>query len=213
MTQQGEYAKGWGTGPTNVWTPGKGHFSGIVDPKSKRWVLVKDDVNPRKRLWELQDGSGKVFETRMGAVAVLGNEIESVKRSAKKLKNLLIPERTNKKEPLPEDYKYPHNFPFTNDRIDRNKFPTNQDFLKNQLKVDTDETKTKVKLTPNKINQPKEEKKKWSGSNINPPREHWDKVKNPWFTGRGKEADETWNEAKNLLKIKHQAWLREKGRI
>ena len=207
MTQQGEYAKGWGTGPSQVWTPMKGHFSGEVDPKAKRWVLVKDDVNPRKRVWELQDGSGKVFETRTGAVAVLGNEIEWVKRGGKKLKNLLIPDRKNQKEALPEDYKFPHYFPFTNDRIDRDKFPTSQDFNKNQLKVDTDETKTKTQLTPRKTNQ---EKKKWSGSNVNPPKEHWDKVKNPWFIGP--DADKNWNEAKEILKINHQEWLRKKGR-
>ena len=207
MTQQGEYAKGWGTGPSQVWTPMKGHFSGIVDPKSKRWVLVKDDVDPRKRVWELQDGSGKVFKTKKGALTIGGNLAEWTKGGAKNIKNLLIPERKNQKEPLTEDDKFPHYFPFTKDRIDRDKFPTSQDFNKNQLKVDTDETKTKIKLTPHKINQ---EKKKWSGSNVNPPKEHWDKVKNPWFIGP--DADKNWNEAKEILKINHQEWLRKKGR-
>ena len=60
------------------------------------------------------------------------------------------------------------------------------------------------KLTSNK-------KEKWKGSNINPPREHWDKVKNPWFMGPN--ADDDWNEAKKILKINHEEWLRKRGRI
>lgn len=59
------------------------------------------------------------------------------------------------------------------------------------------------KLTSNK-------KEEWKGSNVNPPREHWDKVKNPWFIGP--DADKNWNEAKEILKINHEEWLRKNRR-
>ena len=53
-------------------------------------------------------------------------------------------------------------------------------------------------------------KEEWKGSNVNPPREHWDKVKNPWFIGP--DADKNWNEAKEILKINHEEWLRKNRR-
>ena len=126
--------------------------------------------------------------------------------------NLKINTKKNKDEkPLP------HFFPFTTDTIDRNEFSTSQEFLKNQLKVDTNESKINVTLTPNRNNTTYTNKSnksnKWKGSNINPPKEHWDEVKNPWFTGRGKEAEETWNEALEVLKTNHEAWLRKNRRI
>ena len=121
--------------------------------------------------------------------------------------NLKINTQNNKTKP-----NLPHFFPFTTDKIDKNEFSTSQEFLKNQLKLDTNESKINTNLTVNKNNTTYTNKSnKWKGSNINPPKEHWDKVKNPWFIGP--DADKNWNEAKEILKINHQEWLRNRGRI
>ena len=61
----------------------------------------------------------------------------------------------------------------------------------------------KFKLTSNK-------KEDWQISNVNPPKKHWNKVKNPWFIGP--DADKNWNEAKEILKINHEEWLRKNRR-
>ncbi len=79
-----------------------------------------------------------------------------------------------------------------------------QKSTKNQRQLYKSLSNNNVNSPPIKLNQV---------SNINPSIEDIKagKVRNAWFMGP--DADKNWNEAKEILKINHQEWLRKKGRI
>ena len=69
MTKEGQFAKGWGTGAGS--TKG-GTESG--------WKLVKDDPDPRKRVWQLyQNGRPIKGKTKTGSLTLGGNLVELLK--------------------------------------------------------------------------------------------------------------------------------------
>ena len=69
MTKEGQFAKGWGTGTGS--TKG-GTESG--------WKLVKDDPDPRKRVWQLyQNGRPIKGKTKTGSLTLGGNLVELLK--------------------------------------------------------------------------------------------------------------------------------------
>ena len=69
MTKEGQFAKGWGTGAGS--TKG-GTESG--------WKLVKDDPDPRKRVWQLyQNGRPIKGKTKTGSLTIGGNLVELLK--------------------------------------------------------------------------------------------------------------------------------------
>ena len=69
------------------------------------------------------------------------------------------------------------------------------------------------RLSNNRVNSPAITLNKVS--NINPSIKDIKagNVRNAWFTGRGEEADEKWEQALDVLRHNHEEWLREKGRI
>tara|TARA_R100001082_G_C4337416_1_gene148484 strand:+ start:291 stop:1052 length:762 start_codon:yes stop_codon:yes gene_type:complete len=77
MTTEGQFAKGWGTG---VGSTKSGTQAG--------WKLIKDDPDPRKRVWQLyQNGKPVPGKTKTGSLTIGGNLAEWGKGGVKNVSN------------------------------------------------------------------------------------------------------------------------------
>ena len=91
-------------------TTQEGEF-GFFSPGTDRgWKLVKDDKDPRKRVWHLVDKDGRVLDKKKGALTIGGNLSEwaqgGIRNTANWFANLSIQQQIKAKEMVDKGYTF-----------------------------------------------------------------------------------------------------------
>ena len=89
-------------------TTQEGEF-GFFSPGTDRgWKLVKDDKDPRKRVWHLVDKNGRVLDKKKGALTIGGNLSEwaqgGIRNTANWFANLSIQQQIKHQEMIDKGY-------------------------------------------------------------------------------------------------------------